>query len=377
MNKVFCSLPFNSMMIFQDSSITPCCNYNPTKKIFFDEYLNSEDLVETRQKFLNNEWPIQCNKCKQAELQTGHSFRLLNHKFASEEKEIRDNVEKYTNNIKKLDLNTGNICNLKCLMCYGGSYVRMVELKNIGIFKNDPPRLSMNQDTVDKALMSDTLESVTLIGGEPFYDKVALGVIDKLINSGKSKNISLFVNTNLISITRPLAQKLKNNFKLVHIKASIDGCGTVNDYIRYPSKWSDICDAVVLIKEFNLNVSLTTALSNLSLLRYYELIDWAIKNNIHDIFISTVHSPSELACYYLPNELKSELLIKYLDLKNKLPDRGTFHHVVDSCIYICQQTENDNVERFKKTTIAYLKKHDEHRGNNCFDVFPELRKYAD
>jgi sulfatase maturation enzyme AslB (radical SAM superfamily) len=362
------------MELTTNGRVKPCCVYTEESSLL--DYIASPGLQQTKTDFLNNTWPAPCINCKQSEEGSGHSFRLLNDKFESYEKEIRDSNDLTYSNIKHLNINTSNICNLKCIMCMNSSYVRSRELYKLKLINYKPSVRAIPESTLDIILdlYIDKVESITFLGGEPFADEITLKFLNRLIDTGKSSTISLLLNTNLTLITHDILLRLKLNFKEVMIKGSIDGYGAVNDYIRYPSTWDIIMSTVELIKKLDVSFIITTALTNLSLLRYYELVKWAHENKIKDLFISLATDPAELQYDLLPGKIKKQLLGKYVDLKNNIStDDNRTHHVLDSCIQICESQINYNTSLNR--TIAYLKKHDELRNTNFLSVWPELEEY--
>jgi len=368
---VFCSLPFNSVHILNTGSTMPCCAFSPTKKTTINEYFQSSDLLQVRESFINGKFPVQCKNCEQNEKLNNTSFRKLNSLFDSEEAAIKAVGSTYSK-IKHLSLVTSNVCNLKCLPCIGCSYIRLVEMEKLKIHPHGTV-LKLNELTrsaIDEIVGLDSIETLTLAGGEPFVDAVAIDLIDKLIERGVSKNIRIDINTNLTMVTPEGIEKLKNNFKHVFIKGSIDGLKEVNDYLRYPSKWEDIVKSMNLIRSLDIDFVVTTAMTNLSLMRYYELLEWGLENNILDMFQSVVDNVPVLQPISLPLAIKKELIEKYLNLKKYIEsDRTMF--VLDSCISMCE-SEND---ASPYDLIEYLKKHDNLRGTDYSKLWPELKAY--
>jgi sulfatase maturation enzyme AslB (radical SAM superfamily) len=368
---VFCSLPFNSVQILNTGTTMPCCAFSPTKKITLNEYFQSSDLLSVKESFINGKFPVQCKNCEQNEKTNNTIYRKLNSLFDSEEESIKAVGATY-NKIKHLSLMTSNICNLKCLPCIGGSYIRMVEMEKLKIHPaGSVLKLStLTRSAIDEIAELDSIESLTLTGGEPFVDPVAIELIDKLVDCGKSKNIRIDINTNLTMITNASIEKLKNNFKQVYIKGSIDGLMEVNEYLRYPSKWEDIVKSIELIRSVGLDFVVTTAMSNLSLMRYYELLEWGLENNILDMFQSVVDNVPILNPTSLPLDIKRGILEKYLNLKKHIKsDRTMF--VLDSCISMCESKNDDSAANL----IEYLKKHDDLRGTDYSKLWPELKQY--
>ena len=374
----FCHLPWTEI-ISHDTFKAPCCKYLPvdlSQYDTFENYFKSIEMAQVQSQLLNGQAPIQCQNCVNDEKTTGHSFRLLHNEFHPEKKQqILDNKKNSQKIPIALSVTTSNTCNLLCLPCNGhGSYSRGVELNKIGVNLINVKHNKKNHelDNIHKY----NFEHITFLGGEPFGDKVTFECLENLIKHKKSKNIVLDLNTNCTLIDQNNLSFLSDNFKFVNIKASIDGVGAVNDYLRYPSTWSDLESRLLLAQNYpNMSIMITTALSNLSLIKYYQVIEWAMKNSIKDLFLTPVSTPSELAVENLPTDIKKSLLEIYLDLKNRcsaeqMSDRTEFS--IDTCVNICRGSSDKNFDH----TITWLKKHDQHRKNNMLEVFPELIPYV-
>lgn len=372
---VFCSIPFNSIHIDMTNRAMPCCAFQPKSKMNLDNYQNNEELFEVKNRFLQGSFPEQCKSCEINEKLNNASFRMLNDFFDSDQQEIRKIGNSYSK-IKNVSVVTSNICNLKCLPCVMGcSHVRMEELKKINLYPNIKGKAVVineaSKKEVNEILKFKSIEQLTLLGGEPFVDGITFDIIDALIDADLAKNIRLDINTNLTMVTSEKLEKIKNNFREVFIKGSVDGVGEVNNYLRYPSNWNQIVNATKLIKEHRCEFVITTAMSNLALLRYYELLQWSFENNVIDMFQSVVMNVPELLPTNLPVEIKQDLLVKYLDIKNKLKIHDRTSMVLDSCISICQSENSHSINK----TIEYLKKHDDYRKTDYSKVWPELKQY--
>lgn len=367
----FCTLPWTEVFI-SHNLVSPCCVYNSQTAETPLTYFSSDEIRKVKETLLKGEVPTGCSACHFTERLNGHSFRLLSNKFESVARNEIELLGPSKFNIKHLQMTSSNICNLQCSPCNGvGSYIRGKELYELGL--GPSPTLYVNENLGEYENID--YEKVTLSGGEPFSDKVSFEFINKLIANGKSKNIEIHINSNMTLITEDKLDLLKNNFKDVLIKGSIDGYGEVNDYLRYPSEWNTITNALKMIQSRGINFILTTALSNIALLRYDELVKWANDNMVNDLFISMVSMPSELTCDLLPLELKKKTLTKLLLIKDefygKMSDRTDY--AIDSCIALCS-SETNNLDEFSNT-IGWLKKHDTIRDTDIFKIFPELQDY--
>jgi organic radical activating enzyme len=327
-----------------------------------------------RQQLLQGQAPKQCQQCVKSELHNGSSFRLTAEMFHPElSKEIKQRNDPDYFDLQNITITTSNLCNLKCLPCHSSSYVRHIELKKLGLSDRLPQ--AEKAKSLDKFLDLD-FKRVTMLGGEPFYDMVTFDFLEKLAATGKSKHVSVDLNTNMTSVTDQHLMFLSQNFKETIIKASIDGLGPVNEYLRYPSSWSVIEKNLQKLNQYsNISYIVTTALSNLSLLRYHEIINWAAINKIN-LFITIVNTPALLRPDLLPLPVKSKLLEIYQDLKltlsGKVWDRT--EHCIDTCIQLCSTTDYSHAE-FQEF-LAWIKLHDDHRGQSMISVFPELVDYV-
>jgi hypothetical protein len=372
----FCHLPWTAVQI-DHIGCAPCCMYQPSDQSetkTLGNYLQSKELAEVKSLLLDGKEPKQCQRCVDSEKLNGHSFRVLHNKFHNGKTQEILTTKEYNKNPMELHVLTSNTCNLLCLPCTSkSSYIREVELNKLGLKRIIPVHFRKNS-VLDEIHKFD-FENITFLGGEPFGDKVTFECLQNLVEQKKSKNITLDLNTNGTLITQEKMDFLSKNFKFIYIKASIDGIGQVNDYLRYPSVWQDLEPRILLTKNYpNVELLVTTALSNLSLMRYYQVIEWTIKNSIKDIFLSPVSIPTELKIVNLPTDIKNDLLKIYQDLKKnyseQLTDQTNF--AIDTCINSCQDVDKNDFSK----SINWVQRHDQHRGTNLLDIFPELEPYV-
>ena len=327
--KYFCPLPFTALYA-NKGQVAPCCIYG--KSSDYESYFTGADIKETKRQLLNNEFPENCSMCKINEDLTGQSMRTMANQFKT------DSTENYHEdyfNIQHLSVTTSNVCNLLCLPCSDGSFNRSQELADLNLIypKNRIP-ISFADKNLERFINLD-ITKLTLLGGEPFSDKVTFEYLYKLVDAGKSKNIRIDLNTNMTLVTEEKLEFLAKNFKEIFILASVDGVGPVNDYLRYPSNWQTIDKAVTLTQSFKeIELCITTALSNLSLLRYHEVIEWANSKNILDRFISIVNGPHEISLNVLPVEIKQKLLPIYEKLKTATHHSNRSSESLDLCISV-------------------------------------------
>jgi sulfatase maturation enzyme AslB (radical SAM superfamily) len=362
----FCHLPFTAIEINGEFA-KPCCNFS-SDPIPLDGYESNSIILDVKKKLFRSVVPRQCNLCVEQEKHSGKSLRTLANEFHPDyTKEVLNHGDTYSS-LQTVTITGSNTCNLKCLPCYNGSYVRSEELHKLGIIKTQA-KVQRFRD-MEKILRYD-IKQLTLCAGEPFYDKDTWELIHTLVHSGKSKDIRLDINTNLTFINNENLDFLSGNFASVMIKGSIDGVGSANDYLRYPSKWQTIEQSVDLIqKHKNISFVVTTALSNLSFLQYHKLFKWCHSRQIINCFISHVLDPQILSYYNLPIVFKQNLFAIYQDLMDlpELSNRSIY--TLNALQTLCKDDTDPGFD--KSTLISYLDTHDRHRGTDWKTVFPEL-----
>ena len=133
----FCVLPFTA--IETDGHVAkPCCQYQGS--IPLAGYQESPDLISTQKKLLEGQAPLGCNLCESSERHTSTSLRVLYQTFHAE---LADQIRRdhSTSQLKNVLVVGSNVCNLKCLPCEHGSFIRSQELHKLGFSKYGPSLL--------------------------------------------------------------------------------------------------------------------------------------------------------------------------------------------------------------------------------------------
>jgi sulfatase maturation enzyme AslB (radical SAM superfamily) len=162
-----------------------------------------------------------------------------------------------------IDLRLGNLCNLRCQMCNPVSSRKLEEdfqllypgrTEKIGSFD-----WFQNEKLLEMLLNhAESIREIHLAGGEPFLIPEAELLVRKIVEKGAAKNCRLSFNTNATVLPEKLFS-LFSHFASVRLILSLDGVGKVNDYIRFPSKYSQIAANLARLsarrEEFNLSVA--------------------------------------------------------------------------------------------------------------------------
>ncbi|MBC6415420.1 MAG: twitch domain-containing radical SAM protein [Bdellovibrionales bacterium] len=376
----WCPLPWSHISIRNNGFYRVCCHSNVSegegilkdekKKAFhvssahWSELMNSSKMKKIRKNMLQGKWSKECIRC-QREYELGMKSRNI-----YERKNLATNIEsledypsylKAKNKTKKdgslsisdfpasfLDIRFGNLCNLKCIMCGPTESNKWYEdisfldkqnyfydsgIKNqlykkgkVWKIKKDIYNWSENShfwSQMEKHIK--TIRRLYIVGGEPFLIKAHFDFLQKCIEESVSYKIELEYNSNVTQIPKR-AWEIWKHFKLVKVLASVDGFGKINDFIRYPSKWSSIKKNLNRFNSIEAPFSVTFA-SSISVLNIWhfpfflqKLMEWNFKRSDQNytalVTSHPVHKPIYLNINILEDEFK-EKLTKRFDIFNK------------------------------------------------------------
>ena len=240
-------------------------------------------------------------------------------------------------------------------------------LKNDGVAKK--VEVTNTESMVEQTVaLAPYIRSIKIIGGEPLIMKKHYELLDRLIEIDEAKNIMIKYQTNLTETKAGKHNIFKYipEFKLVSMVASVDGVGKTIEYMRRRCSWDKIVDNAKLCDEYdNVDVDFNGLVSFLSVMRFYEVIDWCLANPFIDqINWAMLETPPHLRVNNLPEKIKKDLIPKY----EGWPD-------IQDALRMPAEKNLDMLEVFD-----YLLKADEYyKGTkwemNLFDVFPELEEY--
>lgn len=334
MNEHFCPNPFIYLTNSNEGKVKFCClvhrgivdnNNIPYKSdsANIKDVWNSNDLNNIRQQMVDGKALAECQVCYNLEKNGGGSLRKdLVSQWQHNEK-FKKSYEDFKNKQSmagpvSVEVRTGNICNLKCRMCYPTASVlidkeyRKFERKNIQWKKinSDPGSSDVINDPYFLEVIKnfEHIDTLRFSGGEPFLNDSTNDLIAEAASSGHSKHIELFVNTNFTRITDKLLEDL-STFKTVNIDISLDGYKHVHEYIRSGLQWNTIEDNLEKIKPYlNKNFYLTTntTVQNLNVLYLEDILKWTIQDlNITPVFF-VLDTPSFLSVKNMPGDMKVE-----------------------------------------------------------------------
>lgn len=310
-NNNFCSLPFGHTTVNTNGNFAVCCihdappeyqvNINREK---IDQWLKSDYLQEVQKAFRNGERHPGCNKCWTVE-DVGQSS--MRNRTAKEYKIL--GVNENTKFPVNIEVQLGNLCNLQCLMC-SEIFSSAILAENI--------KLKINQHNQDDFKWSDVgfenLQEIistgpkvlTVIGGEPFYNKKFLELLESLPIEACRQTL-LHIVTNATQWNDRWANALKK-FKLVRMMFSIDGTESLYEYIRYPAVWETTnANIDQIVTGNNIKPLVNVTVQNLNIGSIGSIIQWSKKKNLYLQLVQLI-KPNWLTITNLPRHLKIDAI---------------------------------------------------------------------
>ncbi len=419
----FCATPFVSLMVNTDATVRYCCMVkgalNKIKKPdgkfytiqdqFVRDAWNSQDMQDIRMAMVSGKKVEGCSTCYLQE----ESGRVSNRQHSNQEwswrlgkdriyeliDEALINNGALEHNIAYLDLRLGNLCNLKCRMCnpYNSSQIakehaelnetdpqyKVVWADTFGKF-ND--KIMEVQEWFDQDILWDQvigliprLHKVYMTGGEPTLIQNNFKFMQACIDQGRT-DITLFFNTNCTNINKKFLS-LISQFKTVHINASLDGVGFVNEYIRAPSNWELISANIEKLAQMpNVNLGITPTVQVYNVFNLVDILEWVdylnkkYSSNAFVDFLINVH-PHQLAVDILPDDIRLGVAEQLIYYKENHFTKSTHDLTVNSTngiIGLLQRPRNENWPRLLTMFKQYTESLDKARGQNIKDLDERL-----
>jgi MoaA/NifB/PqqE/SkfB family radical SAM enzyme len=360
--KNFCAFPFGHVMVKPNGDFDICCTHKTPseRKININQqdhkhWIESDYVQNVRKSFLDDERHPNCVLCWQREDQGFDSLRTRGNK---EFTVLPDRVDRP---IKNVEINLGNLCNLKCLMC---------NENNSSAILSENIRLGINKITQDNMSWHDTgyvhlqklLQQkpfvVNIRGGEPLYNKKLLEIVEN-IPINQARDMVLHITTNATVWNHQWRAALEK-FRLVRFMFSVDAVGELYEYIRYPATWTSVEKNIKSIMTLpNVKCLVHCVGQNLNVSEIASLIEWCEQHEIY-LEIELLTFPDHLQMINLPPLQKEIALHNLNELKHKsLPDH--LSKFICSAHDLIQKTEFE-FDRWQ-TFVNMLTMRDHIRGN--------------
>ena len=324
----FCPLPWMHLYVGPQGDVLPCCVANHQFALGninqqpLDHIVNSEKFTQLRGNMLSGRACKECDRCYQQE-ESGivsvrqQSLRRWPLSPVNLESTVADFEPRY------LDLRLNNICNLKCRMC-DGYFSSAIAQEQVKLFGNKTIELNMNSSSRAQALEQlisylPHAEKIYFAGGEPLLAPEHYEILNELIRVGNT-NLEIFYNTNFTTLTwrDQSVLDLWKSFGNVTVGASVDAQGSVAEYVRHGTQWSEIERNIQLLAHACPHVKFTVT-SVAGLLNVSSLIElqqqWHHRSlvNIKQFTVTTLISPDHLTLQVLPQHHKARVQTQIQD----------------------------------------------------------------
>lgn len=443
----FCPLPWNSINMRNNGDLRICCNtnsYSPQRGIMkrkdgtpynagkddWNEARNADILKEVRQSMMNGEWHPECERCRQEELNGIRSRREYENDDwgkwfgdISLEKVLPHTQEDGTIDAKNLpvefvDIRYGNFCNLKCRMCgptdshqWYDDFVKVTgktEYKDtherIKLQKNDKGRWftdqydwfqNNNRYWSNFEQYAPNAKKLYIVGGEPLIIDEHQESLERLVASGKAKDIQLEYNSNLTMVPDRLVY-LWEQFKQIRIGVSIDGIGDVFNYQRTPAKFDSVYKHMMTLQnndKINLKAWFAFTVTPYNVFHMPEFMKWKLtesglsKFNPIDgmrpiITHHMCHSPKYFNIKVLPQDLKNQVSQHFAEYNEWIMTTDFSDKVKNNFVKVLNGVEKfmmseDYSEEWLDHFVDQTRKLDEVRNQNILDIVPQYKDLFD
>jgi len=442
----WCPLPWLHIGVRNNGDLRLCCHSNtaPGKGIYLKDdgvtayraddpgaieaARNSQLAKDVRKTMMSGEWHPSCIRCQredEANLNSRRQYETelwapaLTEDQCATITDTDGTLDVSKSPLRYIDLRLGNLCNLKCRMCgptdssmwyddlpeqadgskqFNDSHgaVQLIRNNKGGwIAANNDYDWPQNQQFWDDFKKNiSALRFIYVVGGEPFMIKEHFEFLEYLISEGVSEKIVLEYNTNGVVIPARAAD-IWAKFKRVRIGVSLDGVGEINDYVRYPAKWTHIKKNLHRLDDTPDNIevwsSLTVQIYNI----YYldQILDeWIVMNTQEFKKINglkrkkpittshALHGPINFNIRTLPSEIKNAIKNKFDDAASSFDDR---HPGIDPRYKTAYVETLDSYIKFMMADDAYSPENfasfwaqtcdlDKKRNQNFSNTFPEF-----
>ena len=320
-------MPWIGLEINNNGNLRPCCVYkdqirDDQDNIFninnntIEEYFSSKSMTELKEQLLNGEEPWGCAKCYEEESLNVASLRQRKNN------QFKDYITKSTETVDliSVDLKLSNLCNQKCVICNtNASSLLASENKQILPEMNLEWNRQQNlyhwykKDNAWSEIEAKTqaTQHFDFYGGEPWLIKKQWEFIEHLIDTGKSKYISLNYATNGSIHDDAYFTEYFSKFKDVSILYSADGIENTFEYNRFPAKWETYKTNILKAKKFQLDNNITWmgvayTVSAYSIHNVIESLNFYKENNI-EVWFNMVNE-EEMSAGLLPGDVKEAIM---------------------------------------------------------------------
>ena len=421
----YCAMPFVGVNVTSGGNMRYCCfaedllqedGFDLTiNRDTLKDGWNSHTMKETRRKMIAGEEVPGCARCVKEEDFTSYGPRVsMTSEWINKIgragltkllQEAQANDFQLLENPIYLDLRLGNLCNLKCRMCnpWNSSQIDkenkqlwLEDKKYREVFTEEyggqAQGLDEQQEWFEADLLWDdivdfipSLKKVYFTGGEPTMIQGNFRFLQECLDQGRSDIIPFF-NTNLTNRNKKYIE-LISQFDQVDINGSLDGYGSMNEYIRQPAKWKAVSKNFELyasFKNIHLGISPVFQVYNIfnagELIEYIENVKKKYNRNIHIDWLLNTHPvilKAEILPYEIREKAQNKLYAYYKTLDRTTLDNMTRTSTEKILNYLTESKEHNDAKI--KSFLNYTNSLDRFRKQSfktsCSELYQALYDY--
>ena len=211
----------------------------------------------------------------------------------------------------------GRTCNIACKMCSTRFSTKWFEISskrhlpltvwkeidkaNYEWFADENIRNNIRNGVIESVIYHGAVEML-FHGGECFINKHLFKFLDTFPLPIKKKIRVSFI-TNGTTLPKNIHENLKD-FNRVIVNVSIDGYGKVNDYIRWPSIYSEVESNLLTLKSFGYFVRVLSTVSSYNVIQFHEIAERCSEIGVN-LSYDPVRYPVHLNIDNLPREIRN------------------------------------------------------------------------
>jgi hypothetical protein len=372
MQENFCLNPFICTRQNAYNRISPCA-FGPVEIQVQDTdnqqaRWNHPVLQELREKFSHGDKPVECKRCWDEEAAGMQSLRLRTFEYHPTAYDQLIKTGAWQTGPREIVIKTSNVCNLACRSCAGWDtshywpegafYADAYNTKPNHFMQARPKMYHPAASWTDQDLVN--VNKINFFGGEPLLDKEHPKLLERLVATGRSQQVTLFYSTNCQQVAGRRLLDLWKHFKRIEIFFSVDGTEDQFEYLRWPGKWSRTQRVIewflALPKTFP-NVDWyfrgSQCVSLFNVASYWHTAEW-LKNTLGGVYFNIVDHPNYLRMTALPEESKHKIA-------SRIPDEHIRQYL------FMEQSNPDFLRQF----VIWCKRQDLYRSQDFTKTFPE------
>ena len=357
---------------FNLGRIEPCC--------WFSRKTNAYDPIEIKD-YRNriaeiDGWVDECNHCWHLESRNTDSPRLI---AARDPGMLGITDTTGPRDITALEIQVDSECNAACIQC--GSYSSTTWQKyqstktinkqefNKQITLNNQYSTGQHIEMIKQSVDFSKLTQLSFLGGEPLINDNHVHLIKEIAKYKSLATVSLRYTTNGSQLLTDEIIDLWRQVKSVNLLISIDGIDEHFNYHRWPLQWHQVENNIKFFRDLdlpNLKLGISSTVTPFNIFYYDRYLQWQeefFKNNKSKLRGGFVYAHAaqgtQVNMYSIPPRLSEQIKIKYKDFS-----------------WLVSKIETFDVNQYNNF-MGYIYFHDQKRGLNWQEVFPEIVEYFD